>query len=93
MEWLREENRKLTRMTFLSAVLFLASIVATIVSRVLTDGYIPDLLMATSVVLALVLGSAIATERAIVTQSVRIKKLEDRLAALEENVAQAEENV
>jgi hypothetical protein len=33
----------------------------------------------------LVLGSALATERAVVAQSVRIKKLEDRLASLEEN--------
>jgi hypothetical protein len=85
MEWLREENRRLTRMTFLSGIMFLGSLIATVVSRVMTDGHIPDLLTATSVVLALVLGSALATERAVVAQSVRIKKLEDRLASLEEN--------
>jgi len=85
MEWLREENRGLTRMTFVSGVMFLASVAAAIVSRMLTDSYLPDLLMATSIVLALVLGSALATERAVVAQSVRIKKIEDRLAALKEN--------
>ena len=74
MEWLRDENRKLTRMTFLSTVLFLASIAAAIVSRVMTDDYLPDLLMAISVLMALVLGWGLATERAIVAQSVRIKK-------------------
>ena len=83
MEWLRDENRKLTRMTLLSTVLFLASIAAAIVSRVMTDDYLPDLLMAISVLMALVLGWGLATERAIVAQSVRIKKLHDRLAAFE----------
>lgn len=90
MEWLREENRGLTRMTFLSGVMLLTSVTGAVVSRLFASGHLPDLLIATSVLFAFVLGSAIATERAVIAQSVRTKHLEDRLASLEEKAVQHE---
>jgi hypothetical protein len=83
MEWLREENRGLTRISFLSGVALLISVVATIVSRFVTDNHLADLFMLAALLFAFITGGAQATERATNSACVRINRLEARVTTLE----------
>jgi hypothetical protein len=85
MEWLREENRRLTRMTMLSGIALVLGVIGAIPVCV-SSGPLPLWMVAVLLLLAFIAGSARATELAVVAACDRIRQLENRVAALEKEL-------
>jgi hypothetical protein len=91
------ENRALTRIIFLSAGGFLVCVSAAIVSQLVPESWPTSwpvsVLIMSSIILALVNASMLATQRGLDAQGVRIKRLEERLAELEQQGYASQGNV